>query len=1113
MAKMSASQFANKYGATTDTKSALQKLQQQLATPVTTPTKTTTTTSTKTSSGSGGGGGGGTSTPAPSQQWSGKVEEIGAGGETVGTTYIYEGKKIAETTGGGGTYYGGGESVKLEFPKEVTVISPTKVSSQPSQAELFAKKFGADTTKKLDVGMYSVPETQQKQTTAELFAQKYGGRQEPFDLKKYAEEYESKQQSIQQPSFLEKAKEKGLKAFYSISRTGAETLSKVGELPIATLSRQGPEVITLGEAALRAEEKIRKVGVQSAAGWKDILETTGIPLTKEVPEKFIPVPRHETLMYEPTLEGVKEVYPYGITIPKHTEQTIAGTFAAVAPYIPETVAFLAAPEAYLGASALAGAEKYKNVNQIYKTELEAQYQQQFTQPLKEDERYYTKQEFEKEYGKEIKNQIEKSALTQVGTSVAFLGGAGVFKGAKSLFGTYKETTLLPTMKETAFVQVSREVRAMNEDLLGTPTTYEQTSIFMQPKIIKETTKFRDIFGLGPKKFYGEIKATSYLETPFAEKPFLAEEPYWSRTAKVSEKVMLAKPKGEFYHGTIKSEAETILNKGFKEGWVTPEIERARGYAGRKFIQTETKEPIDILQLNIPKSKMVGMDKAMGIKVRDIPPSKIFRVGEDKYLVSKKLGEPTYLAVKGKQKLIYPEEIMGLGKPTEYQVSKFLEQVKTKGVPVSKEMIPKMFGEGEQPFIGKEVTVNLFKKPVGKQIETYQTFGTVKKLAESEEGLKLYESGISFKRTTKPGYRASGEIPISKGLVLELPPVYVNVPSGGKELGEAVRVMKPANIIKTSLSRTFQETKQIQIPKITVPIPKKYPTKIIKIPTTTLEEAKPFMVGGTGLKNIPYAGTMMYERTEGAITPKTLFGLTSQVKTKEGFISIPKAREDVFNLTTTTPLSKVKLATTTIPLSKLKEELATRERTREKLGGSVIVVPKVREELKIIPQEKLGLKTIQIQKQVQRPKLKIPTIPRPRVPTTPTIKPPKITPFVKLKSKPEGINFKPFLKGKKELFIPEVKRYGKFKEISKPIPFKEALGLGIRRLRTTLGASLRVKEAKTGKFIAIGRKSREFRPGKKGMDKFILVQRAKRRLSSPYEVSEIISARRGGIKWE
>jgi hypothetical protein len=97
---------------------------------------------------------------------------------------------------------------------------------------------------------------------------------------------------------------------------------------------------------------------------------------------------------------------------------------------------------------------------------------------------------------------------------------------------------------------------------------------------------------------------------------------------------------------------------------------------------------------------------------------------------------------------------------------------------------------------------------------------------------------------------------------------------------------------------------------------------------------------------------------------------------------------------------------------------------------------------------------------------------------------------------------------RNLFIPEVRKKGKFVPVSKPIGLKSAVAIGKKTVTETLGASVRIRKAKTDKFIPVPL-SRGFRPSKK--DPFVLVQKKGRRLASPMEVREIKQARRR-IRW-
>jgi len=92
--------------------------------------------------------------------------------------------------------------------------------------------------------------------------------------------------------------------------------------------------------------------------------------------------------------------------------------------------------------------------------------------------------------------------------------------------------------------------------------------------------------------------------------------------KIAEEERLIGRKGiKLYHGTTEQNVKDIMNKGF-EGWVTKDIERAKGYAGRKFVQEGGKSPIKILEINAKQSDIISKDLAEGFKIKKVSPKYI-----------------------------------------------------------------------------------------------------------------------------------------------------------------------------------------------------------------------------------------------------------------------------------------------------------------------------------------------------------------------------------------------------------------------------------------------------------------------------------------------------------
>jgi len=126
------------------------------------------------------------------------------------------------------------------------------------------------------------------------------------------------------------------------------------------------------------------------------------------------------------------------------------------------------------------------------------------------------------------------------------------------------------------------------------------------------------------------------------------------------------------------------------------------------------------------------------------------------------------------------------------------------------------------------------------------------------------------------------------------------------------------------------------------------------------------------------------------------------------------------------------------------------------------------------------------------------------PQRPTIKTPKIIRLIP--TKPKLIKRKSRVVKRERLFTPVIRRYGKWTPYGKPTTRKKAIKKGVKILRGTLGASLKIVGKKSKKPLKFAKETKEFRYGKKGPT--ILVQRKGKRLSAFGERVEIIRAKKG-----
>jgi len=263
----------------------------------------------------------------------------------------------------------------------------------------------------------------------------------------------------------------------------------------------------------------------------------------------------------------------------------------------------------------------------------------------------------------------------------------------------------------------------------------------------------------------------------------------------------------------------------------------------------------------------------------------------------------------------------------------------------------------------------------------------------------------------------------------------------------------------------------------------------------LENLPSIVTGVKGSESI-YAGKGQYERTNEFLV-KSPQAKTSNFFINENLLKTPssnllrsgpsqflKVSEVLKNRQLSSPILRTPqatkssqslwTATSTLLGQKTMQKQILRSRTIQ------IQVPKTKQ----IQIMKSRLKT----KQIRIPKVKL------KIPRFPLILPTKKS-VRRIKRK----------KKKADIFLVETKRFGKWIPIGKPGPLGRVLEAGKVRVKKTLAASLRIREAKTGRLVQIAPLGKEFRPGKK--DPFKLVQRRKYRLSSPTEVKEIQLAKK------
>lgn len=210
-------------------------------------------------------------------------------------------------------------------------------------------------------------------------------------------------------------------------------------------------------------------------------------------------------------------------------------------------------------------------------------------------------------------------------------------------------------------------------------------------------------------------------------------------------------------------------------------------------------------------------------------------------------------------------------PTQKFLVKRLAEAKAGGRPVADSRVIKMFGREDLRFASQIEVEQLAKmkpdpyflrlkrvlperglvKP-GKAIRRYEAVTEIKLLKETEF-YEFTKSRILFKDVTFPGARAAGKTPELKVFTLEYKqPIVI-----GKE--KVTGIIKPADIVKTPLRKTFQQLQQESL------IPKLPPPKTPKAIITTKTIPAPKQPKAIARVSA-FAGTGMYERTIGGQLP-------------------------------------------------------------------------------------------------------------------------------------------------------------------------------------------------------------------------------------------------------
>lgn len=554
----------------------------------------------------------------------------------------------------------------------------------------------------------------------------------------------------------------------------------------------GFDKATVGEVSSEFSRGVSGLGERVGKGYENLFSTLNIPLDRE---------------QKPKVDIVKEKFGISTLPPTVDEKgyfatrTGAGVIVDISKQAPTLgLAGTGAGFGFLVATeTLSGAQDYKNREKLYQQSVDTIYSKARETPLAEGYSYLTKEEIEQQYGSEIKENIKKGIVTNVGVSLGTGLLLGVLSGGKYLFEkrVIGREGAITGQKQAQII--SSDVRAAEGRIL----TDEGIASYQIPKLIqvrepvieRTTTKFREIFKLGELPIKIVSPAKVFVDTPLF--PLLDDTGTIFIRQAIGKGGKLGKPQGLLLTGDkeIKLTMEELSKLKIPEFMgkrLSKSIVQDYGFVG------------DIIP--IPEKAKVGLSKISTMEFSKLKEPKV-RVDVD--------------TKKGIINIIAPE----LGKRNIYQVvASRVSLGEVKGV--------KIFGLDQ---ISKDISSGAARR-IGK---TPITKGLVFKFPDINlPDVKLKDINPFYRPTAEEG----SSITILRPSGGKKTPLSKTFPDTQLESSKAVSVpetIKPVNIRQsplTGVARADESTLSIKT-----------------LPAVTQESR---------VTQDPFYGTGQYERTEG-----------------------------------------------------------------------------------------------------------------------------------------------------------------------------------------------------------------------------------------------------------
>ena len=905
-------------------------------------------------------------------------------------------------------------------------------------------------------------------------------------------------------------------------------LIDIGPTPMDLIP--GFEDVTIGETIAAPAKGVKLVAKFTGEQFEDIYgrvsEATGV--------SFVGIPVEKRLEYAQLEEDLRTGEITRTEFTKQAEELKTKVEPEAFGKGVETVVGIGG---YVGASLVPGGlpgllasevesarQDFQNASELARKEAEKSYEEYLKQPLEEGFEYATEEEFIAEVTPQFEAEIKNQALMAMGMSAGFLIGGATLKLGGKLMKYVPRKKFTFAGRKLSKVKYDKQIKLIQESKVK--VAKQELDVFKirgeRELLVPKTESLfmgkgisREVVGKASK-----VEVASFADDLFKNfKVFKTREEavkFVEGMSKIKTKSAAGFPtKLDLRVGTLGDISKTVRLPKVGKEWIT----RGESYSLSSSLKIKGVDKVVTFNYQLGSQ---GRPINLGLQITTIP--KNSRYGRLLFFKSGKKG--AYNLVDDLVVDVGPMKTIKVGEDIFRTYKPNFRRIKFD----KKRLLPDEFGAYISRVPTKTKLKTLFE--AGKKADRQTVIEKLTKAGfEIRVGGRIIDRGVAARVTFARKYD-------------------IKILGVGEKQAELFKIPKvlegpPKVIPKTPFAKTFGvdkgvsplTLKQVQVldlpPPSLIIVPKIKPpiVKVAKVIAPPSPRELPYMVGGLGLKEIPYAGKGLYEVTEpspsfvalpGKILP--LYEAPPSVISKDMFEPLSITKEAIIEPTKVIvkpsvflgmkpevrveEVLKLKPITKTIVTPVLAPVLLPKVRELVKIAQFPVLRPRLIERLKVA--QILITPTIAVPSFVQRPRLEIP---RP-IPKKPIIKIPKLEVPSMVRRPPRkkpvprvGYGF-------------EIKRRGKWERAKIPYAFATKEGahaVAMERVLKEAAASYRLVKSK--KPVKRTRKKPTpiqkimFRPGKEAGVK---VQKKLLRITSPGEVREIslagAAARRGVSTW-